>query len=275
MRIKKHFFFFFIGITIALFKLNAQSPDSRVCNCFSQTVSPDFMLGAKAVYGNVGVMLSRNALVKPNENVPVKFVIPRLPIKQGCGGIYSIYIADESGNKVYETEDSFNEFTYTFTDCSKTYTVQLMAMAKSPAGNDGNCTRRITVSVKPQCNTATCNCDPVPGKTTTTSINFNIEGKLLCQAPTASQRRYVLQYAFVNKTNCNLVIESVTVLDETVASTPVTIAAKARSTSYNTGFTTPLSKIPPTGGSVLVSVRYRLNDRSCRAQVKISYTPCN
>lgn len=254
---------------------NAQSPDSKVCNCFTGPVSADFMLGCKAFYGTVGVTLNRNDIVKPNENVPVKFLIPRLPVKQGCGGVYSIYITDASGNKIFDREDSHNEFYYTFTECNKTYSVQLIATANSTAGIEGNCTRRINFTVKPLCNTASCNCDPVSSKPLGTSINFNLTGKVTCLAPTERQRRYTLQYAFVNKTGCNLIIESITVLGETIGSSSITIPAMGRSPSFNSGFTTPLTQPVPAGSSVNISVRYKLNNKPCSVIIKLPYTACN
>lgn len=252
-----------------------QSPDSRICNCFSSTVSPDFMLATKAIYGTVGITINRNDEVKPNQSQQVKFVIPKLPIKQGCGGVYKILIRNETGATVFETEDSHNEFTYSFPDCNKTYSVTLMATAKASSGSGGNCSRTLNFTVIPQCNTAVCNCDsqPASGKFSGTSINMNVEGKLSCGIVTATRRSYALEYKVTNKTNCRMTIESISVLEETINGNTV-IVAKGSSIKFNTGISTALSKAAPTGNNIIITVRYKLNERSCTAVIKLPYVAC-
>lgn len=252
-----------------------QSPDSRVCYCFATSVSPDFMLATKAIYGKIGVTINRNDILKPGESETVRFIIPKLDIKQGCGGVYKILIRDNSGATVFETEDSYNEFSYTFSDCNKTYNVQLMATALSPSGSTGNCSRSLNFYVKPLCNTANCYCDPVDKKQIGYSKNLSIEGKVVCLTPTDRLRRYSIQYTFVNKTSCSLKVESITVLGQSLGTSSITIPQSGRSTSYNLGFSTPLSQSPPSGSSVNISVSYKLNDKACTALIKIPYTSCN
>jgi hypothetical protein len=256
----------------------AQSPDSRICNCFATPVSENFMDATRVIYGSIGVVVKRNEEIKPAQSQPVRFIIPRLTPKPNCSAVYNIYITDESGAVVYSSEDSHNEFSWTFDQCDKRYEVRLLAVAKSGTGGDGNCSRGITFYIKPNCNNATCNCDPVnrSGKPMNTSINFNLEGKVTCTAPTATRRTYILQYAFTNKTNCKLLIQSVTVLGETIgsASSPTTIIAHGHSATYNTGFSTALSRPSPTESSVNLTVRYKLNNKECTASIKVPYERC-
>lgn len=233
------------------------------------------MLGTKAIYGTVGVTVNRNDVVKPGQSQQVKFVIPKIPVKQGCGGVYKIFITDEAGATVLETEDSHNEFYYSFPDCNKTYSITLIATAKSSGSSDGNCSRRLQFTVKPQCNTAVCNCDPQPtsGKFSGTSINMNVEGKLSCEVITATRRSYELEYKITNKTNCRMTIESISVLDETISGNTI-IVAKGSSIKFNTGISTSLAKAAPTGSSVSISIRYKINDLACTAIIKLPYAGC-
>jgi hypothetical protein len=239
----------------------------------------DFVSGSTGVFINNatrGTFLSSSRDFTPPVNVPVKFVIPKLPIRKTCGAEYKIGVKEmATGRVVYENEDSFNEFSYTFTDCTKTYELILLASAKKPGALEGNCSRSIRVTVKPQCNTAVCNCDPVKPRPTGYSSNFNVEGKVLCLSPTDRLRRYSIQYSFVNKSNCNLVIESVTILGQSLGSNSVTIPAGGRSANFNMGFSTPLTQAPPAEGSVNILVQYKLNDKSCSTTIKMPYTPCN
>jgi len=251
----------------------AQSADSRNCNCFVKPVSADFMLASKVVYGSIGVVLNRNDELKPKESQPVKFILPKLESKQSCGSVYRIYITDELNNTVHESEDSYNEFTYAFKDCSKTYTVKLTALSKSPAGGDGNCSRSITFRVKPQCNTASCNC-AANGKTGI-SADLNLDGKVICLTPTDRLRRYTIQYKIVNKTNCNLRIESITVLGTSLGSSADPVTAKAMSASFNMGFSTPLATVAPADGKISASIKYSLNGIKCTAIMDLPYEPCH
>jgi hypothetical protein len=129
----------------------AQSPDSRICNCFSESVSSDFMLGSKAFYGKIGISLSRDMELKPQEGQDVKLTMPALPIKQGCQSQYRLYITDQNNQVVLDTTSPNGDISYAYGSCKKTYSVVLMATGKSATGSDGNCTRRITFKVKPQC----------------------------------------------------------------------------------------------------------------------------
>lgn len=252
---------------------NAQSPDSRNCNCFTGPVSADFMLATKAIYGSLGIVLRRNDLLKPSESQLVKFVIPRLTAKKGCGAVYRIYITDESNNLVHETEDSYNEFTYAFNKCSKTYTVKLMASGISPAGGDGNCSRSISFRVKPQCNTTSCNCYS-DDRNAGGSGDLNVDGKVICLTPSDRFRRYSFQYKIINKTDCNLRIESISMIGNSLGSSTEPILPKSTSVSFNMGFTTALTTASPSGGKVGVTVRYSLNGKKCSINMDMPYEGC-
>ena len=141
-KFQKYYFLFLLAL-LSVGKLNAQSPDARVCNCFTKAVSSDFMLGTKAAYGRIGVVLARDMELKPNQSQPVKFTMPVLEAKQGCTSSYTLYIADERGGKIYEATSRNNEFTYSFNDCSKTYEERLLVTAKSANGGVGNFMRSL------------------------------------------------------------------------------------------------------------------------------------
>jgi hypothetical protein len=271
------YFFLVLFSMVVVGMVTAQSPDSRVCSCLTTAVPDNFLDGTKLIYGSIGVVIRRGEELKPAQGQPVKFVIPKLIPKQGCGTVYRILIMDEAGNTVYENEDSYHEFGYTFEQCDKRFTVRLVATAQTGSGGNGNCSRRTEFYIRPVCNTASCNCDRQPsgGKITGTSINLNVEGKLVCRQPTATRKVYTCEYQLTNKTDCRMIVESVTVLGQPLGSTAFTIAPKARSVSFNTGVSTPLAQASPDGSSVYLYIRYKLNSKSCSAIIKIPYTACN
>lgn len=254
---------------------NAQSPDSRICNCFTKAVLPDFMLASKAVYGRVGVVLSRNMLLTPNQSQPVRFEVPLLEAKTGCTSFYTLYIADERGNKVYELTSRSNQFTYTFADCSKTYDVILQVTAKSANGGDGNCTRGINIKVKPVCNTTVCDCFNQKGGSKAISGDLNLTGSMDCLPVQNNQRRYVLRFGIINKTNCILNIESITVHGQTISVPAYNTAPHSQTQGISLGFSTPMNQGPPADSKVSAVVRYTLNGKKCSATMDLPYTNCN
>lgn len=254
----------------------AQSPDSRICECLSVALSDNFMDATKAIFGTTGVTVHREEELRPAQNLRVKFVIPAMTPRSGCGAVYKIQVLDKNGLVVYEDEDSQPAFTYAFEQCDSRYEVTVTASVKSPGGNDGNCTRSRHFYVRPVCNNNTCACDPPSsGKNIGTSRNVGLEGKLSCGVITATRRSYTFQYKITNKTNCRMVIESVTVMGQTISGTPTAIVAGGSTTRYNTSISTPLATAAPATGSVNVVVRYKVNDRSCTATIKIVYEPCS
>jgi len=272
----KYAFLLWFTFIISVNNLQGQSPDGRICNCFSSPVSSDLMLRSKAVYGKIGVTITRDMELTPAESQQVKFSLPSLPLKQGCGAVYSIYITDETGTRIHESEDSHNEFFYSFGSCSKTYDVTLTAYGKSAAGGDGNCSRRIHFKVKPQCNTATCNCGAAAGQSNDRA-DIKFDAKVLCLTPSATQRRFTIQYTITNKTNCRMKFESLRLLGgndiNLAASDPLT--ARSTSIKYNMGFSTGLSVAVPTSGTTTVTLKYFLNDKACSATMKIPYESCH
>jgi hypothetical protein len=272
---KKFLIYLMVFTTVYLMNsipVQAQSADTRTCNCFAAAVASNFAEGTKVFYGTVGIVPRRNDELRPNQSQAVRFVIPRLVPKQVCGAVYKIYITDESGAVAYEAEDSHNEFSYTFEQCNKRYEVRITASVTG----EGNCTRRTNFYINPVCNTNTCHCDPAAtgGKISGTSINMNVEGKLTCSIITSTRRSYTLQYQVTNKSRCRMVIESVTVLGETVSSTAVGIPAGGKSAAYNMSMSTALSQAAPSDSSVNFTVRYKVNERSCIAIIKLPYQSC-
>lgn len=253
----------------------AQSPDSRVCYCLDQPAGDNFMGGTKVVYGRVGVFVNREDELKPAQGENVTFTLPVLRPRATCGAVYAISIRNAAGVVVYQSEDSQPRFDFRFDECGVRYEITVTASVKSPRGNDGACSWSRHFYIRPNCNTRTCNCDqPAGGKNTGTSINLNLEGKLVCGAATATRRTYTFQYKLKNKTACRMVIESVTVVGQTITTASLAIIAGAETTSFNTGISTPLAQAPPTGSSVNVVVRYKVNERTCTATLKIPYETC-
>jgi hypothetical protein len=261
-------------VSLSALELNAQSPDSRICNCFTKAISPDFMLGTKAAYGRIGLFLSRTMELKPNQTQPVKFTIPVLEAKAGCTSSYTLYIADERGNKVYEVTSRLNEFTYSFNDCSKTYDVSLQATAKSANGGDGNCTRGINIKVKPVCNTTLCECFNQKGGSKTTSGDLNINGSMDCLPVQNNQRRYVLRFGIINKSDCILNVESITVHGQTISVPAYNTAPRSETKGISLGFSTPISQSAPADSKVSAVVRYNLNGRKCSVTMDLPYNNC-
>jgi hypothetical protein len=248
--------------------------DSRVCNCFVNAVPADFMLGSKALYGRIGIMLERGMQIKPQQSQAVKFVIPEIKSKPGCNSSYSIYITDEAGKKVYEAAGAGNEITYRFSECNKTYNILLMAYSSSAKGGDGNCTRRIAITAKPQCNTVACNCfADNKGKAGTTG-DLNINGKVECLSPSGTQRRYVLRFDIVNKSACILNIQTITVHGQTVEVPAYNTAPQSTTQGISLALSTPLSQAPPSDTRLSMIVRYLLNDKKCVINMEIPYADC-
>jgi hypothetical protein len=273
-RVKKYGFLFLIALVVCLQKLNAQSPDTRVCNCFTKSIPADFMLGTKAGYGRIGMFLSRDVELKPNQSQPVKFTIPVLEAKQGCTTSYTLYIADERGTKIYEATGRNNEFTYSFNDCSKTYEIRLLTTAKSANGGDGNCSRSISIKVKPVCNTTVCDCFNQKGSKAI-SGDVNINGSMDCLPVQNNQRRYVLRFGIINKTDCVLNVETITVHGQTISVPAYNTAARSETKGISLGFLTPMSQGAPADFKVGAVVRYNLNGRKCSVIMDLPYNNCN
>ncbi len=252
------------------------SVDSRICTCFPSAVSPDFMLGTKVFYGSVGIALSRDMEIQPNQLQPVKFIIPQLVPKAGCTTAYSIYISDDHGTKVYESAGKNNEITYRFPGCSQWYNVNLTVSAQPASGSAGNCSRRIHVKVKPRCNTTVCNCSglSLKSKTAPGNADLNINGGLECLPSAGNQRRYVLKFGIVNKSNCILTVQTITVHGQTVEVPAFQTLPQTETKGISLGFSTALSQAPPVETKVLAIVRYKLNDKSCSTAMDLPYTPC-
>ncbi len=248
------------------FWVNAQvSPDSRICNCFTEPVPSHFMSGTKAAYGTIAIYLSPGLELPPKQQERVKFTIPVLGSKQGCTSWYSIYITDELGNKVFESAGMNNEITYSFPDCEKTYSVQLLAYSKSANGGDGNCTRRISFVVKPKCNTASCACTNAP---------YKLTGEVQCLGRSGSENRYSLRYSVTNLSDCILTISTITIMGQTIEMPPTKIAPKGSLTGISMGFSTPASTPIYSDTKVGASVRFMLNDRKCSETMQLPYKRC-
>jgi hypothetical protein len=231
------------------------------------------MLGTKAAYGRIALFLSREMELKPNQSQPVKFTIPVIEAKQGCTSSYTLYIADERGTKIYEATGRNNVFTYSFNDCSKTYDVQLLATAKSSKGGDGNCTRRIHFKVKPVCNTVVCNCFNEKGSTAI-SGDVNINGSMDCLPVQNNQRRYVLRFGIINKSDCVLNVESITVHGQTISVPAFNTAPRSETKGISLGFSTPMNQGAPADSKVTAVVRYSLNGKKCSIAMDLPYNNC-
>lgn len=150
MKFLPAFVFVFVGLFLENNQALAQSPDSRICQCFSEAVTSNFMLGCKAIYGSIGVMISRDLELPPSPTQPVQFIIPSLPVRSGCQGYFSLYITNSRNEVLYNRTSTSNEFRYTFQNVNETYEVLLLAAGKSATGRDGNCSRSIRFTVKPR-----------------------------------------------------------------------------------------------------------------------------
>ncbi|MFY7841040.1 MAG: hypothetical protein ACOVP7_12235 [Lacibacter sp.] len=253
----------------------AQSADTKVCECLAAPLKEGFMQATKAIYGSVGITLTPDMELKPNQLQAVKFIIPTPAVKQGCKNSYTMYIADERGAKVFEAGSATNEFVYSFPDCNKTYSVTLMVTARyADSRSAGNCTKRITISIKPNCNTTACNCASSPKGKPSISADLNINGGLECLSPTATQRRYVLRFGIVNKTNCILLVDSITVHGQTIRVPASQTAPRSETKGISLGFATALTIPSPADTKVTATVRYSLNGRKCSAIMELPYTAC-
>lgn len=232
------------------------------------------MTGTKAVFGSSAITITRDMELRPLQQQQVSFQIPELPSATQCKSWYSIYVADEQNKKVFESAGAVNTRSYTFPDCNRIYTVTLMAYAKSTNGGDGNCSRRIQFKVTPQCASASCNCAAEKGNKTSGSMDVNIAGRLECSTPTATQRRYVLKFDIVNKSECIITVNSITAHGQTVEVPAFSTAPKSSAKGISLGFSTPLSQSPPAENTVSILVRYSIAGKKCSALMDIPFVNC-
>lgn len=261
----------FLWSTVTAFSQG--SPDSRVCNCFVKPVANDFLAATRAAYGTIALTLSTDIEIRPAHGEAVKFTLPVLGSKAGCQSWYSLYVADSLGNKVYEVTGQSNVISYSFPECGKRYEITMMAYSRSEAGGDGNCSRRLRFKVRPVCRTTACNCAPQKGKAAA-SADFSLAGKLECLVPTLSNRRYSLQLDIINKTDCILNIQSITVHGQTLTVPAYNTPAKGQTRGVVLPFNSPRNLSAPADSKVTLVVRYTLNGRKCSTVQEMIYQPC-
>lgn len=256
--------------------LFAQSADSRVCKCFASTVSPDFLMSSKAFYGSVGIALRRDLELKPKQGDPVKFILPTPPVinRNGCATTFMIYIADAAGNKVFEQSSASNELSYIFSQCNRTYAVTLSTTSRS-TGADGNCTRRINFKVTPQCATvAVCNCfteKNAKEAKVAISADLGLNGSVQPLGYASGTRRYAIRFDIINKSDCVLNIQSVTVHGQTIEVPPHNTAPRSQTKGVSLGFSTPYAQSAPADTKVSVVIRYSMNGQKCVATTELPY----
>ncbi|MFN8250954.1 MAG: hypothetical protein U0V75_03650 [Ferruginibacter sp.] len=252
----------------------AQSPDSRVCYCFAEPVPDNFMQGTRALFGSSNVAVTRDLELRPQQLQPVSFQIPALPVTAKCRAVYTIYITDDQYKKVYESTGAVSTRSYSFPECNRTYHVTLMASGKSANGGDGNCTRQVIFKVTPQCAAATCNCGNDKNTKSAGSMDVNIAGRLECSTPSATQRRYVLKFDIVNKSECIIAVSSITVHGQTIDVPAFSTAPKSSTKGISLGFSTPLSQSAPAENNVSILVRYSIAGKKCSALMDIPFINC-
>ncbi len=255
--------------------LQAQpSVDSRICTCFSQPVNATHLQSTKAFYGRIGVVLSPGAVLKPAQGQPVRFQMPPLPVTAGCTAYYRLYVTDSAGRKIYEASGARPDISYVFPDCGRSYEVQLTARASAASGKEGNCSRSLRFFVIPQCNTVSCHCFMQKGGKAAVSGDLDIIGNMQCLPVSGSQRRYVLKWGVLNKTDCMLRVQSVTLHGQTLEVPPFTTAPRGKTEGMSLGFSTPMSQSPPADSRVNAVVRYTLNGKPCAVNIEIPYSTC-
>jgi hypothetical protein len=277
-------------------EMQAQSADSKNCVCFRNPVSGDFMLSTKVFYGRIGLVPRRDELIQPQMGQSVRFNIPTLESKQGCQSWYSIYIADEAGNKVYESAGSNPVKTYSFQQCNTTFDITLVAYSKSSGGGDGPCSRRLHLKIKPLCPTLVCNCTTKRINKVSISGDLDIRGRVECLGFGTSQINYVVKFDIVNKSDCILNIQSMTLLGQTIEVPTFNTPPKSETRGLSLGFSIPLSQAPPgdgkdvssiSEGSILrlgrnlpvdpktaLFIRYTLNAQACSTSLDLSFADC-
>ncbi len=264
-----------ILFNLIIISISAQSPDSRICNCFTRPVEDNFLLASKAFYGNIGIALQRDMVLSPNQMQAVRFTLPTLESKAGCRTSYSIYISDETGNKVYEASGSNPSITYTFRDCEKNYSVTLMAFSRSGNGSEGNCSRRLTFKVKPKCNAVVCDCYSNSRGHKRISADFNLSGRVECRGFSGTDLvSYVIKFDVQNKTKCILNLQKLSLHGQSVEVPEFNVSPQGQVQGISLGFTTPILQSRPTGSKILVSARYVLNGKKCDIQFDLPYTDC-
>ncbi|MFT3980257.1 MAG: hypothetical protein QM687_07300 [Ferruginibacter sp.] len=256
----------------------SQSPDSRICNCRAEPVSDDFMKAATVKISGISSPLVAQSILRPQQEHTVNFTVPKMVSKSHCSSKFTLTIFDDSTNAIIlETTSANNSFAYAFKDCRKKYRVTLVSFTSSGGSGDGNCRRSVTFYVMPKCYVQQCNCYSAAVKAGKTPVSgdLNIDGKLICKTPTSAQRSYIFQYSIINKTDCTLKVESVTVHGQTIALPVFNIMPRGRSAVLTEAVITPAAQAAPSSAVTRITVRYSLNGKSCSTSMDIPYQACN
>lgn len=140
-----------------------------ICGCYeTETFDPNFYHVSgrmTATMGKAVVQLTHGKEIFPEANSPVTFRFTSVPpIKERCKNTYLIAVRDEKDNQrvVYTTHsDSLTEFSYTFPNCDRDYTVTLQVTATNKTNTidpqflrDQDCQRILVAIVHPKCKPA-------------------------------------------------------------------------------------------------------------------------
>lgn len=261
-------------IIAAYSQLMAQSADARVCTCFAAQVPDNFLSGTRVQLGVVSTPLIKDTLLQPLHGQPVKFTMPLPVLKPGCRAVYTLYVADSAGNKIYELTGRMNTVSYTFPACDKTYQVSLLVTGKNETAGAGNCTRRIGFRVKARCNTVTCNCFVLKGKTSPVSADLNLNGRLECIPQASGPRKFVLKFGLVNKTSCQLKLQTLNVFGQDIDVSFITVDPSGTKEGFSLGVNATSAEPAPAGTVVPVKIGYSLNGKKCSMTADIPFSNC-
>ncbi len=261
-------------LAAGLGKLKAQSADTRVCTCFAAQVPDNFMAGTRVLIGTVSSSLVKDAMLQPLQGQPVKFTMPVPVLKPGCRAVYTLFIADSAGKRIYEQTGRMSTISYRFPDCDKIYYVSLLVTGKNETTGAGNCTRRINFTVKARCNAATCNCFVQKEKNNAGSADLNLSGRLECIPQAAASRKYVIKFSVINKTSCQLKLQYLTIFGQNLDVSFITGEPSGTKEGFSLGVNESTDHPAPAGTLVPVKISYSLNGKNCSITTEIPFSNC-
>lgn len=212
--------------------------NAQECFCTRTVLNRDLSGKATARIGFNSVLLANNQGISPEVNSPVVFALNDLAISREatCQLEARISIYDDlERREVYTlTTSSRPEFTFVFPNSDRTYSVQISNTYRMPHNPDidpglmaivqGRCVQSINFKVRPT--PRRCDCVIENGINT-----LVVYGGVSYKGEVLGQKNYDLRLYIVNKSGCNLAIESMG-LSNGVVAPKITISPRGDTVPY-------------------------------------------
>lgn len=278
-----------ITFLVIISYLFAQLSIAQRCGCFvDENASADYLQpsGRTTATINFNVMvLSHGIEIMPEINQPVVFKFVDTPsVKPSCKNSYHIEVYDETERRVIYAfaSASPDNLPYSFPKSDRAYTVKLRVQASSRTPIDPGlianqvCYREMVVIVRPK--SKPCDCIINNGKNTlvaTGSISYRgLQGL-------SNQHQYSADIYFVNKSDCILKIESITIGKAmgSGVNPDIKLATNdgSREARFQGTLTSPTLVSTFKEGMMLVNVtiKYNLDGKPCSQNFVMAFTDSN